>query len=292
MLINHSSLSAIFMGFNAKFNLAFQGTESHLEKIATIIPSSHKEETYGWLNNFPDMREWIGSREVNNPELMGYTIKNRTFESTFAVPREDIEDDTWALLAALPQRMGELSKIHPDELLFNLIKNGFSEKCFDGQYFFDTDHPVGNASVSNMQAGAGPAWFLLDTSKMVKPLIFQKRRDYKFTAFNKDTDENVFMKNEYIYGVDARVNAGYGLWQFAFGSKATLDAANYAAARAAMRSLKAESGRPLLVNPTVLVVPPELEDAARKLLIAQQDSAGASNIYAGTAEIIVSSWLA
>lgn len=292
MLINHSSLSAIFTGFNAKFTNAFQVTESHLDKIATIIPSLNKEETYGCLNNFPEMREWIGSREVNNPELMGYTIKNRTFESTFSVPREDIEDDRYGLLGPLAQRMGELAKIHPDELLFGLLKNGFAQKCYDGQYFFDTDHPVGNASVSNMQAGAAAAWFLLDTSKLVKPLIFQKRRDYKFTAFNKETDENVFMENEYLYGVDARVNAGYGLWQFAFGSKATLDAANYAAARAAMKSLKAETGRPLLVNPTVLVVPPDLEDAARKLLIAQQDSAGASNIYAGTAEIIVSSWLA
>lgn len=143
-----------------------------------------------------------------------------------------------------------------------------------------------------MQAGSGPAWFLLDTTKQVKPLIFQKRRDYKFTAMTRDEDPNVFMNNEYIYGVDARVNAGYGLWQFAFGSKDTLNAANYAAARAAMRSQKSHSGRPLLITPNVLVVGPALEDTARKLLIAQQDAAGASNIYAGSAELIVTGWLA
>lgn len=291
MIVNRQALSSVLTGLNTMFNSAFAATESHLDKLATISPSISSEDDYCWLGSFPGMREFVGSRHINNPEAFSYTIKNRTFESTFAVKREDIEDDKIGIYGPIAGQLGELSKNHPDELIFDLMKNGFSQQCYDGQYFFDTDHPVKGASVSNVQAGAGPAWFLLDTSKMVKPFIFQKRRDYKFTAMNKDDDEHVFMKNEYIYGVDARVNAGYGLWQFAFASKGTLDETNYVAARAAMRSLKADSGRPLHVSPNVLVVGPSMEDTARKLLIAQQNSAGASNIYAGTAELIVSAWL-
>lgn len=291
MIINKNSLDAVFVGLSAVFNQAFAGTESYLDKLATISPSLSKEEDYCWLGSFPGMREWIGQREVNNPEAFNYAIKNRTFESTFAVGREDIEDDKLGVFKPITSQLGELAKTHPDELLFGLLKDGFSKTCYDGQYFFDTDHPVNGASVSNMQAGAGSAWFLLDTTKMVKPLIFQKRRDYKFTALNKAEDENVFMNNEYIYGVDARVNAGYGLWQFAFGSKSPLTAENYAAARAAMRSMKSHSGRPLLINPNVLIVGPGLEDTARNLLIAQQGAAGASNVYAGTAELIITGWL-
>lgn len=292
MIINKQSLADVFTGLNTVFNNAFSATESHLDKLASVAPSSSKEEDYCWLGSFPGMREWIGDREIHNPEAFTYSIKNRTFESTFAVSREDIEDDKLGVYKPITQQLGELSKTHPDELIFGLLKNGFSKPCYDGQYFFDTDHPVKDASVSNMQAGSGPAWFLLDTTKQVKPLIFQKRRDYKLTALNNDGDENVFMRNEYVYGVDARVNAGYGLWQFAFGSKAQLNAENYAAARAAMRSMKSYSGRPLLIAPSIMVVGPELEDTARKLLIAQQDAAGASNIYAGTAELIVTGWLA
>lgn len=291
MIINRQSLASLFTGLNASFNLAFAATESHLDKLATINPSISSEDDYCWLGNFPGMREWVGSRHINNPEAFSYTIKNRTFESTFAIERENIEDDKIGVFGPVAKQLGELSKTHPDELIFGLLKDGFTKTCYDGQYFFDTDHPVKGVSVSNMQAGSGPAWFLLDTSKIVKPFIFQKRRDYKFTALNKDDDEHVFMQNEYIYGVDARVNAGYALWQFAFGSKGTLDEANYAAARAAMRSLKSDSGRPLHVSPNVLVVGPSLEDAARHLLIAQQNAAGASNIYAGSAELIVSAWL-
>lgn len=292
MIVNRESLAGITTGFTALFNNAFSATESHLDKIATVLNSISAEEVHGWIGNFPGMREWVGDRHIGNPEAFSYNIKNRTFESTFAVSREDIEDDKIGMYSPTATQIGELAKTHPDELLFDLLKKGFAQRCYDGQYFFDTDHSVAGASVSNMQAGTGPAWFLLDTSKLVKPLIFQKRRDYKFTSFTKDTDEHVFMKNEYLFGVDARVNAGYGLWQFAFGSKDTLDETNYAAARAVMRGIKTDSGRPLLVNPTILIVPPELEDTARKLLIAQQNSAGASNIYAGSAELIVTGWLA
>jgi phage major head subunit gpT-like protein len=59
---------------------------------------------------------------------------------------------------------------------------------------------------------------LLDTTKPIKPLIFQQRKKPQIVAKNKATDDNVFFQKEYIYGVDSRDNAGYGLWQLAFGS--------------------------------------------------------------------------
>lgn len=67
------------------------------------------------------------------------------------------------------------------------------------------------------------------------------------------------MTDEYLYGVRARANAGFGLWQLAFGSRAPLTAANYAAARASMSSIKGDQGRVLGIRPNVLVVPPALE---------------------------------
>jgi phage major head subunit gpT-like protein len=35
---------------------------------------------------------------------------------------------------------------HPDELSFDLLRNGFGSECYDGPYFFDTDQPVVGAS--------------------------------------------------------------------------------------------------------------------------------------------------
>jgi len=55
-------------------------------------------------------------------------------------------------------------------------------------------------------------WYLVDASKPVKPFIWQMRRPLMSTYLNNLTDQNVFMRKEFIYGVDERVAAGYGLW--------------------------------------------------------------------------------
>lgn len=61
-------------------------------------------------------------------------------------------------------------------------------------------------------------WFLLCTSRFLKPFIYQVRKQIKFVSLTKDTDENVFMLDEFLYGADGRSNAGYGFWQMAYGS--------------------------------------------------------------------------
>ena len=189
------------------------------------------------------------------------------------------------------QEMGRAAAVHPDELIYGLLKQGTTRKCYDGKNFFDTAHPVGEPSVevSNFQDGDGPAWYLLDVSRALKPLIFQVRRDYKLLAMNRLEDEAVFMRNEYRYGVDARVNAGFGFWQFAYCSKAPLTPENYEAARAAMLGYKSDQGRPLGVIPRLLVVPPELEGKARTLLVKDGNN---ENPWTGSAEPLVSPWLA
>ena len=67
-------------------------------------------------------------------------------------------------------------------------------------------------------AAAPKAWFLLDTTKAIKPLIFQRRKAPEFVAMTAPDDYRVFMNKEFIYGVEARGNAGYTLWQLAYGS--------------------------------------------------------------------------
>ena len=145
--------------------------------------------------------------------------------------------------------------------------------------------------VSNFQGGAGTPWYLLDTSRGVRPLIWQERKKYEFQQLAEDRDEYVFKNDKYLYGIRARVNAGFGLWQLAYGSRQALTPANYAAARAAMMTFTADGGRKLGVSPTVLVVPPALEEAALNLLNTEYGAAGASNPWKGTAQLIVTPYL-
>jgi phage major head subunit gpT-like protein len=60
-------------------------------------------------------------------------------------------------------------------------------------------------------------WFLLDTSRAVRAVILQERRDVplEFAALDRPTHESVFMRDKVFYGVRARYGVGYGLWQTA-----------------------------------------------------------------------------
>ncbi|MFR3319608.1 MAG: Mu-like prophage major head subunit gpT family protein [Sutterella wadsworthensis] len=63
-------------------------------------------------------------------------------------------------------------------------------------------------------AGHDSKWFLLCTSRPIKPLIWQQRKKPKFVSKTQETDDNVFMKKTFLYGVDSRGNAGFGFWQW------------------------------------------------------------------------------
>jgi phage major head subunit gpT-like protein len=306
MIVNTENMSAFFTSLNSHFNGGFAGAETFHQKIAMRVGSTGREENYGWMGQMPGLREWVGPRVVKNLTAHSWTIVNRKFEDTIAVPRDTLEDDRYGVFAPFLSEMGKASAEHPDKLIFELLASGFTSNCYDGQFFFDSDHPVvtnggetATVNVSNIQAGSGTPWFLLDTSRAIKPLIYQERVPAKLVSLDRDEDRNVFMNDEFLYGVRARSNAGFGLWQLAFASKADLTAANYEAARAAMMNLKGDEGRPLGVKPNVLIVPPSLEGAAMRLLnngtrveVVEDTPVAIQNEWARTAEPIVTSWLA
>lgn len=297
MKINSASLDALRVGFKTTFQAGLGLAASQQARVAMKVTSTNRSEKYGWLANIPGIREWLGDRLVQNLGEYDYEIKNRSFEQTIGVDRDDIDDDNLGTYGPLFQMMGDNVGTFPDTLVWPLLKAGFATNCFDGQYFFDTDHPViqadgSTASVANTDGGAGTPWYLLCTKKPIKPIIYQERRAFDFVAKDDPKDDNVFNKKTYLYGVDGRANVGFGLWQLGWGSKQTLDADHYATARAAVMSFKADYGQPLGLVPDLLVVPPALESAGRKVLQSQLVNGGESNPWAGTAELLVVPWLA
>lgn len=300
-VITPALLKALFVGFSSSFEKGKAKAVSQYKEIATVVPSNSASNTYGWLGQFPMLREWIGERVLKQMAAHGYSIQNKTYEGTVAVPRTAVEDDQVGVYLPLFEEMGRASEVHPDQVIFTLLAEGFTTECFDGQNFFDEEHQVfsevdgtGTAgAVSNMDVpanGAGPAWFLLDTTRALKPLIYQERLkpelDSKTDASNSD---HVFMHDEYVHGVRARNAGGFGFWQMAFASRQPLDSENYSNARAAMGEFKADGGRPLGIVPNLLVVPPRLEGAAKKLVA--KDAEG-GNEWFGSAKVLVCPWLA
>ena len=300
MLINRTNMDTLFASYNAAFRtgLVAMQANSQYTQVAMTVPSSTAEEVYAWLGKIPGLKEWVGERVIENLRQHGYTLRNRDFEDTIEVDRNHIEDDKYGVYAPMFTALGEAVAAHPDELVWKLLKDGFAKTCYDGQYFFDTDHPAlaadgGATTVSNSGGGNGTAWFLMDLRGTAKPLVFQQRkRADNIVRKDREEDENVFMRREFLYGVHARSNVGFGLWQKAYGSKQTLDKANFKAAYQALEGMKGDYGRPLGIVPTHLVVPPALREAGLEILNAERDANGATNVWRGTAELVVVPWLA
>lgn len=297
VIVNRANLVTLGTGFKALFKSAFGQAKPMYTQVATVVTSTNSAEEYGWLGNFPGMREWLGDRVIHGLKTHGYSIKNKDFELTVTVGKNDIKDDNLGIYSPMFTHLGQSAAAHPDELVWDLLKRGFTETCYDGQYFFDTDHVVldengDEISVANTDGGAGEPWFLIDDSRALKPIIFQSRQAVEFVAMDSPDDPEVFKKKEFMYGVDSRCNVGFGLWQFSWGSKQTLDAAHYATARTSMIGMKGDHGRPLGLMPRKLVVGPTNEEAARKIIGAKELAGGGDNPWYGTAEVVVVPWLA
>ncbi len=266
--VNRALLEAASTGFTAIFNEVFEAMKEgeFWSKVATKITSTGEKEEYDWLGDIPLVREWIGDRMLEDLRAYQYTLTNQDWEDTIEVLRNSLEDDKLGIYAPKIRMLVQRMMQHKDKLCGALLTGGFAAECYDGQFFFDTDHEINGASVSNDGSGSSTNWFVLVTTQPIKPLIMQVRKEPEFVAMDKPDDENAFMRKKYRYGCDGRYTAGYGLWQMSYGSKDTLDGANLQTAITAIKSFTDNKGEPLGLIPDTLVVPPSLEFTASKLL--------------------------
>ena len=295
--VTRETLRNLNTAFKTIFNNVFSKAEPMWNKIAEKVDSSTLIETYSWLGQIPGMKEWLDERRIKRLDVEAYTLKNRKFEDTIALSRDAIEDDQVGNFKIAVRGLADAASEHPEELVFEALRLGHEKPCFDGQNFFDTDHPVmvkgEEVSVSNIQAGAGEPWYLLCTTKSLKPLVYQDRVAAELIVKDDpDGSDRAFMKDEFLYGTRARGAAGYTYWQLAFRSTAPLTPENFAAARTAMMNQFGDEGRPLNIVPNLLVIGPSLETAADEIVKVQRTDGGKDNTNYKKAEVLMTPWLA
>ena len=297
MDITHENLADLFRGYQAAYNEGVTRDQAATQwpLIAERTASMTSEETYDWLKDIPGLREWVGDRFVHQLGTTGFRLVNKDYEETIAVDTNKINDDRYGVLAPRFRLMGQSLTRHADSVLWPLLASGFATACWDGQYFFDTDHPSLDANGvattrANTDGGSGTAWYLMASGSLLKPLIWQVRQE---GAFEQLTPPEFVLRNRKVeYGVHVRAVGGFGFWPAVWGSKQTLNATNYAIGRSAIMSMKGDYDKPLGLKPDVLIVPPALEEAGRRLVEAEYESNGSSNIFKGTARLEVVPWLA
>lgn len=119
---------------------ALEAANPFYPSLCMEIPSASDKEDYDWLGSMPGMREWLGDRKFNQISSFEFTIKNKTWESSIRLPKEKIDDGNTGYFGQMADALANEASYHPDELLLEVMNNAGAIECFDGQFFFDTDH--------------------------------------------------------------------------------------------------------------------------------------------------------
>lgn len=174
-----ATLSSLYTAFDARYQGGYQRAAPWWNKIATEVASSTRSNTYHWAVLSGALREWIGERLVKHLAMRGHTIENKDWEYTLELERNDIDDFQLGLKAMEAENAGAAAAKWKDQMLVTLLKAAESTIAYDGQYFFDTDHPKNSDNT-----GAG-TFANLVTSTPLTPDNFEAQ----MAAFSLQVDE-------------------------------------------------------------------------------------------------------
>jgi phage major head subunit gpT-like protein len=122
---------------------------SWIPLVSMLFNSDQESETYKWLGQVPQMREWIGGRQAKGFTENGITIKNKKYESTLDIEVDDLRRDKTGQINVRIAEQARRANAHWASLLSTFITNGAAAVCYDGQYFFDTDHSEGDSGLQS-----------------------------------------------------------------------------------------------------------------------------------------------
>jgi len=149
MALDIASAQVKLRDITAKFDNGVDSAQPFYPSVCYDASSVRSSEKYGWIGNMPGMREWVGDRQFSELRSANFVIDNKHFESSLAIKKTDIADDNLGQYGPIMEQLGIEAAHHPDELWFNALELGESTACFDGQFFFDTDHSWGKSGTQS-----------------------------------------------------------------------------------------------------------------------------------------------
>ena len=146
MSVNYQpALKRAFQEVNTTTLKAFDAAPSLWRQFVTEVPSRSRSSLFAWLANQATVREWKGPRIAHDMATRTWEVMARKWELTFKFTRDQIEDDLEGLGEQAVMQAHDLGKKfakHEDLLVAQTLVKGLTGNCWDGQYFFDTDHPI------------------------------------------------------------------------------------------------------------------------------------------------------
>lgn len=139
-------------------NITSRGTKAvFLEKMATapnvyekhcmLVPSDAPDENYVWPGMLPVPREMISGRNLQGIMDFTFTVTNKTYEMSFIINRETLEDDRHGMLNSRIQQMAEVWATYYDSLFATLVSEGDTlTDTYDGSAFHHGTRTVGGSA--------------------------------------------------------------------------------------------------------------------------------------------------
>lgn len=166
-VITAAVMTDIFKNFNARFTTGQQrgrvaagGVDPKYfltyAMLALRVPSTTQAEVHAWLTQIPGFREWTDERVKKAIAAQGMQVLNRDWEDTIKVPRNSVEDDTFALYAPLFELLG--AEASDDAIWLDMaiaaLEAGYTADWIDGKKFFATDRKYAAQTINNYVGAA------------------------------------------------------------------------------------------------------------------------------------------
>lgn len=129
--------------------LAVDAGMAWVNDVSMLMQSDQESETYKWLGMVPAMREWVGGRDAKGFRDNGVTVTNKHYEATIDVLVRHLRRDKTGQAMVRIRDLAARTNGHWASLLSTLILNGPSTACYDGEFFFDTDHSEGDSGTQD-----------------------------------------------------------------------------------------------------------------------------------------------
>lgn len=109
--------------------------------------SKQFSEIYTGVGDTPRFKKWVGQREINQLKDFTITITNEIYQAALEVYADEIEFDKLNIVQARVDALPSSYNDHYRDLLNTVIESAASTICYTGQFFFDTDHVVGDSGI-------------------------------------------------------------------------------------------------------------------------------------------------
>lgn len=145
--------------FLAEFNNTVAVERARLDPLFMEIPlgdNQGNKVTMDWLGAAPQMRQWKDEKRPGALSNFTWDVEVLDYEASIRVNMNALKDARFNPYDARIREMAQNAARLLYNLVSDLIKNGGTRRCYDGQFFFSTAHTEGDSGTqSNLLTGTG-----------------------------------------------------------------------------------------------------------------------------------------